>query len=305
MNVKMGSAFSAIFLLFSSNAFAAAYHLPSQNEALVGQMQNTIVDTGDTLSGIGKRFDVGYNALASANPQVDTNRALPYGASLQITTQHLLPSLPREGIVINLPEMRMYYYPTGSNQVFTYPIGIGKIGKTIPITQTAITKKVKDPTWVPPADIREFNLAQGIVLPRVMPAGPDNPLGPYAIYMRIPTYLIHSTIFPESIGKRASFGCIRMYESDIQDFFPSIKPGIRVAIINSPVKVGWQDDRLFIEVYEPLEEHKMATEASIAGMVQQVSAAMKGTSTLVDWQLISFLAQERDGIPHEVGMQVQ
>lgn len=304
MNMKLGSALSAIFLLASSNAFATAYRLPSPNEALIGQVQTTTVNTGDTLAGIGKKYDVGYNVMKSANPQVDSTKALIAGEPIQITTQHLLPSLPREGIVINLPEMRMYYYPVGSNQVLTYPIGIGKIGKTIPITQTAITRKVKDPIWVPPADIREFNLEQGIVLPRVMPAGPDNPLGPYAIYMRIPTYLIHSTIFPESVGTRASFGCIRMYESDIQDFFPSIQPGIKVAIINSPVKVAWQANRLYAEVFEPLQEHA-PQDASVGGIVKQVSDASKGKSTLVDWQILSFLAQEKDGMPHEVGMQVE
>src|SRR6185503_4423744 len=96
------------------------------------------------------------------------------------------------------------------------PIGIGKIGKTIPLAEAMITRKAKDPKWIPTDDIRQFNLSQGVVLPQVMPPGPENPLGSYAIYMSIPTYLIHSTIFPESVGKRASFGCIRMYQSDVE-----------------------------------------------------------------------------------------
>ena len=305
MNVKMGSVCAAVFLLASSNALATAYNLPSANQTLIGQMQETAVNTGDTTATISQRYDIGYNAFTGANPHVNTTQPLLFGERLQITTQHILPNLPRQGIVINLPEMRMYYYPAGSNQVRTYPIGIGKIGKTIPIKQTIITKKAKDPVWVPTPSIREYNLEQGIVLPRVMPASPDNPLGPYAIYMGIPTYLIHSTIFPESVGKRASFGCIRMYESDIQDFFPSIQPGVQVTIINKPVKVGWQADRLYIEAYHPLQEHNESNEASIASMVQQVDEASKGKSTLVDWQMISFLAEVRDGVPHEVGMQIQ
>ncbi|MBV9575324.1 MAG: L,D-transpeptidase family protein, partial [Gammaproteobacteria bacterium] len=215
-----------------------------------------------------------------------------------------LPNQPRNGIIINLPEMRLYYFPVGSNEVFTYPIGIGKVGKTIPIERTAITHKTEHPTWTPPDDIREFNLQQGIVLPKVMPPGPDNPLGPYAIYMQIPTYLIHSTIFPESVGRRASFGCIRMYETDIKKFFPAVSSGIPVAIINSPVKIGWQQDHLYIEAYPALEEHSYAPEASLAGVVSLISHTSTDQPVLVDWQAIAYISQERDGIPHEVGVKI-
>lgn len=304
MNVKLGKTLSAIFLLVSTNAFATAYDVPPSTQALVGNVQYSIVSSGATTADVAQRYDVGYNAMEYANPQVNMGKRLASGTNLQIPTKHLLPDLPREGIVINLPEMRMYYY-VGST-VYTYPIGIGKIGKTIPITRTAITKKTKDPTWIPPQDIREWDLSeQGIVLPRVMPPGPDNPLGPYAIYMKLPTYLIHSTIFPESIGKRASFGCIRMYETDIKSFFPSINGGIPVAIINSPTKVGWQDDKLYMESHVPLEEHGQASDANLAGMVHLVSDASKNQATLVDWQLISYLAKTRDGMPHEIGMKIQ
>src|SRR5262249_32680855 len=141
----------------------------------------------DTIVKFSQRYDVGYNAMEKANPHINIVKGLHYGSMVKLPTQHLLPNQPREGIVVNLPEMRMYYYIPGTSRVVTYPIGIGRIGKTIPIATATITKKVKDPSWVPTPDIREFNLAQGIVLPQVMPAGPDNPLGPYAIYMSVPT----------------------------------------------------------------------------------------------------------------------
>jgi len=137
-----------------------------------------------------------------------------------------------------------------------------------------------------------------------MPAGPDNPLGPYAIYMSVPTFLIHSTIFPESVGKRASFGCIRMYESDIQDFFPSITSGIAVSIINSPIKVAWQNNRLLMEAYTPLEEHQQDYEATLPGTVAQINNLTKNQDTLVDWQAVSFIEKERDGLPHEIGIKI-
>lgn len=303
MKIKIGSAVSALFLL-SSNVFATVYHLPPSNESLIGSVQRLNAGFADSVVSVQTKYDVGYNAVENANPQLDMRRSFPKGSVVSIPSQHLLPNGERKGIVINLPEMRMYYYPEGSHDVFTYPIGIGKIGKTIPITDTYITRKTINPTWTPPEDIREFNLEQGIVLPEKMGPGPDNPLGPYAIYMKIPTYLIHSTIFPESVGKRASFGCIRMYESDIKSFFPSISKGIPVVISNSPVKVGWQDNRLYAEVNPGLEEHGDDYDNSLPGMVHKITQQSYSQPTIVDWQMVSYLVQERDGLPHEVGVKI-
>lgn len=300
---RMGKTLSAIFLIaISSNVFATAYNLPPSSQDMIGQVQSSSAGFGEKATSVTQRYNIGLNALEKANPHLNINRDLPYGAALRVPTQHLLPNQPREGIVINLPEMRMYYYL--GNQVLTYPIGIGKIGKTIPIKRAVVTRKKINPTWIPPDDIREFNLEKGIVLPRIMPPGPDNPLGPYAIYMSIPTYLIHSTPFPESIGTRASFGCIRMYESDIQTFFPTITNGIPLVIINSPTKIGWENEKLYMETHTPLEEHGTAFDATLPGMVHLASEATKNQATLVDWQLIAFMAKDRDGVPHEIGTKI-
>lgn len=300
---KIGLALTCILLVISSHTFAAKYAEPENGQDIIGEIQYTPA-TGNKPSMIAQSYDVGFNAIQNANPQVNISKDHPSNVALQIPTKHLLPNLPHRGIIVNLPEMRLYYYP-GTGQVLTYPIGIGKIGKTIPITNTVITRKAENPTWIPPDDIREFNLEQGIVLPKIMPPGPDNPLGTYAIYMRLPTYLIHSTIFPQSVGKRASFGCIRMYESDIKDFFPLIKPGIPVAIINAPVKLGWQNDKLYMEVHEPLEEHDEEYDASLPGMVHLIQSAAGDQPVLIDWQLLSYLAKDRDGIPHEIGRRLK
>lgn len=291
--------------LFSNQVLATAYQVPPAEKALVGDIKYTTSGFNTTIAQLQTRYDLGYNAIEDANPHINFSQGIPHGAPVKMPARHLLPSLAREGIVVNLPEMRMYYYPPGKNVVYTYPIGIGKVGKTIPITNTSITKKVTNPQWSPPDDIREWNLeTQGVVLPKIMPAGPDNPLGPYAIYMDVPTYLIHSTIFPESIGKRASFGCIRMYESDIQEFFPSIESGIPVAIINSPTKVGWQDDTLYMEAFRPLEEHNKAVDASLPGVVNMISANTADKPTLIDWQAVTYLSYIRDGIPHAIGKRI-
>ena len=305
MKLKIVTALSAsTFFLFSSiNSYSAAYTVPPDNQAIIGQIEYVSPSSDDTLAKISQRYDIGFNALEKSNPTLNLTKPLRVGESIKIPKQHLLPNQKREGIVVNLPEMRMYYYVQGTNKVVTYPIGIGKIGKTLPITKANITKKVEKPNWVPPDDIREFVLStQGIVVPQIMPAGPDNPLGPYAIYMSIPTFLIHSTIFPESIGKRASFGCIRMYESDIKDFFPAIEKGVPVVIINSPIKVAWHNDHLLMEAYPTLEEHSKSPDASLPGAVSQINALTQKQDALIDWQAVAFIETERDGLPHDIGI---
>lgn len=299
MKIKSGMAL-AILSLASANAFSATFDVPPANKSLIGKIEYRNTGSDDSITKLQERYDLGFNAIERANPQINPAKPLSYG-EVKLPTQHLLPNEVREGIIVNLPEMRMYYFIPGTSKVATYPIGIGRIGKTIPLATATITKKVKDPMWVPTEDIRAFNITQGVILPQIMPPGPDNPLGPYAIYTSIPTYLIHSTIFPESIGKRASFGCIRMFESDIQDFFPSIEPGLPFIITNSPVKVGWQDNRLLMEAHTPLEEHTAAYDATLKGTASLINQVARDLDTLVDWQAVAFIEKERDGIPHEIG----
>lgn len=290
-------------LIAMQSTFANSFAIPPGGNALIGDMQSTYAASNDTPTTLAQRYNLGLNAIVNANPGA-TEQSI-HNSYVKIPTEFLLPALPHRGIVINLAEMRMYYYPEGSNNVMTFPVGIGKVGKTIPIQNTAITRKVVNPVWIPPADIRKYNRDQGIELPYKMAAGPDNPLGPYAIYLRIPTYLIHSTIFPESIGRRASFGCIRMNEEDIKEFFPLVQPGTPVAIINMPDKVGWDNNRLFLEAHPPLEEHNQGQQASLDNMVTIVENSLPSRGvTLVDWQLAADILQQPDGVPHEIGVRV-
>jgi L,D-transpeptidase ErfK/SrfK len=279
---------------------ATTYTVPLNGNDMIGGVETTSSASGDTLGSIAQREDIGINGITNANPGIDPEAPLPSGTAVNIPSEFLLPPLPHRGIVINLAEMRMYYYPT-DDVVKTYPIGIGRVGKTIPIKETKVVRKVEHPVWIPPEDIRAFNKEQGIILPRVMPAGPDNPLGPYAIYLQIPTYLIHSTIFPSSIGTRASFGCIRMFESDIHDFFPLVESGTPVIIVDMPTKVGWVGNRLYLETHEPLEEHSDEAHATNAGIVNAIAEAVGSHRAFVDWQLVEDIANNRDGLPHEIG----
>lgn len=289
--------------LLSSGTLANTYSLPPTSETVVGQVQYSTTAFNETVVDIAKRYNLGVNQVANANHHLDPGRGFPSGAVLKLSTSYILPPLPRQGIVINLSEMRLYYYPPGSGIVKTYPVGIGKVGKVIPLTKTFVAQKLVNPIWTPTPDIRAYNRAQGIILPAYIPPGPDNPLGPYAIYLGIPEFRIHSTIFPESIGKRASFGCIRMNESDIKDFFPLVTVKTPVNIVDLPTKIGWQDNKLYLEAHPPLEESP-APSASYAGMVQLISQSTQNQPTLVDWQLVSYLASQHDGAPHEIGVRI-
>ncbi len=295
--------FATLFVMTLQSTFASSFAIPPATNTLIGYMQSIDAAPSDTPTTLAQRYNLGLNAIINANPGA-TEQSIA-NRYVNIPTEFLLPALPHKGIVINLAEMRMYYYPEESSNVMTFPIGIGKIGKTIPIQNTTITRKAVNPTWTPPADIRKFNRDQGIELPYRMEAGPDNPLGPYAIYLRIPSYLIHSTIFPESIGTRASFGCIRMNEGDIKEFFPLVRPGTPVAIINMPNKIGWDNDRLYLEAHPPLEEHNQGFQANLDNVVMMVenSFAAHGT-TLVNWQLAADILEQPDGVPHEIGIKI-
>ena len=292
-----------IFGMSSLTLFAAEYALPPGGNALVGQIQHAKIESGDTTTRIAYKFNVGLNTLVSANP--GTSERVLGAKSLVIPTAYILPPLPREGMIINLPEMRLYYYPAGTGQVMTFPIGIGKIGNTIPIRNTTVSRKTLNPTWIPGPDVRKYNADQGIDLPRVMPAGPDNPLGPYAIYLNIPSFLIHSTIFPESVGRRASFGCIRMHEDDIKDLYPIVNAGTKVLIINQPNKVGWNGNKLYLEAHPPLDEHNAGVESTLNTLVASIEQALPTDApVMVDWQLVAHLAEDPDGIPHEIGVRL-
>ncbi len=302
----VGFAASLACYLVSSHAMAAVFSLPQSQEALIGQVSHAAVQANTPMMQVGEKYDVGFNALQNANPQFNLAKPLATQSNMQIPEAHLLPNMPRQGIIVNLPEMRMYYFLPSSNVVYTFPVGIGKIGNTIPIVTTEITRKKQNPNWIAPPDIREFDLkTQGIVVPPVVGPGPNNPLGPYAIYMKLPTYLIHSTIFPESIGKRASFGCIRMYQFDVQTVFQTVQRGMPVVILNSPVKVGWHSDHLYMEAHPPLQEHSSDVDSTLPGIVHAITQATTGKPVLVDWQQVTYLAAARDGVPHDVAFSIR
>jgi L,D-transpeptidase ErfK/SrfK len=156
-----------------------------------------------------------------------------------------LPDAERTGIVINIAELRLYYYPEvregETPRVESYPIGIGREGYDTPLGITETTMRLEDPAWYPPRSMREEAAERGEPPPEVVPPGPDNPLGRHAVLLDIPGYLIHGTNDPDGIGMRASRGCIRMFPEDIETVFNNVSVGTQVNIIDQPIKVGWQD----------------------------------------------------------------
>lgn len=257
---KRRLALATAALLLALPSWANTWPLPAAGSRLVGENRYHVVkNDGGSLEAIAKKYNVGFLALMQANPGVD-----PYlpraGSVLTIPLQTLLPDARREGIVINLAELRLYYYPPGQGRVTVYPIGIGQLGgdTLTPTMVTTVSDKRANPTWTPTANIRARYKANGIDLPAVVPAGPDNPMGHHAIRLAAygGVYLLHGTNADFGIGMRVSSGCIRLRDADIETLFRKVTPGTKVNIINAPVKVSTEPGGArLVEVHQPLSKH--------------------------------------------------
>jgi len=236
---------------------AETFLLPPDDVDVIGTLTYTAAGRDDTLLDVARRYDIGQNEILLANPDVD--RWMPADNSrVVIPNRYVLPDAPRTGVVINLPEMRLYYYPKQKDGepavLITHPISVGRMDWRSPLGRTSIVSKQTDPSWTPPESIKKEALADGHPLPDVVPGGPDNPLGRYAMRLGIPGYLIHSTNKPYGVGMRVTHGCIRMYPEDIEGLFTDIPVGTTVNLVNQPIKLGWMAGALFVELHPPLEE---------------------------------------------------
>ncbi|MBD0786106.1 L,D-transpeptidase family protein [Vibrio sp. Y2-5] len=239
---------------FMTKVLAATYDFPMEGSSMVGNAQYHVVEKGETLAQIAKQYDIGFLGLMAANKGVDP--FLPQeGYVLTIPSQIILPMVPYEGIVVNLAELRLYYFKPEEKKVHIFPVGIGRIGRDTPEMETKISQKRPNPTWTPPDSIRKEYLQKGVELPKVVPSGPENPLGEYALRLAFGDgdYLIHGTNKDFGIGLRVSSGCIRMEPKDIEWLFHQVERGEKVRIIDEPVKVALEPDRsVFVEAHEPL-----------------------------------------------------
>lgn len=245
---------------------------------VVGSLQVITANQDDTLSDIARRFNLGYEEIVNANPEVDP--WLPKaGTKIVIPTQFVLPDAPRQGIVINLAAMRLFYFPktkTGQPQkVITHPLGIGRVEWKTPEGMTRVASKKENPSWIPTPSIRKEHAKNGDPLPAIVPPGPDNPMGTHVLKLDWPSYAIHGTDKPPSIGLRGSHGCLRMYPEDIVCIYNDVPVGTPVRVVNQPQLLGWRDRTLYLQAYPVLEDDKRNHDKLLKKSLSSVRATPK------------------------------
>jgi L,D-transpeptidase ErfK/SrfK len=274
---------------------------PPASDDLVGRLSFHATKADDTLVDLAPALGVGYVELLAANPGVDP--WLPGdGTRLAVPEARLLPSGPREGIVVNLGDLHLYYFEAGA-PVRAYPIGIAKDGYATPIGVTQVTSKREKPSWTPGPSARRDDPS----LPARVKPGPDNPLGEHVLYLGWPSYLIHGTNDPRGVGRHSSRGCIRLYPADIAELYGLVAPGTKVRVVNETVKLGWIGGELYLEVNPDAEESlqidetgKRSEAGAPAGLRAQVEQAAGEQSARVDWARVDYVGQRRFGVPSQI-----
>lgn len=291
---------AGILCTLINNSEAARYVLPD-GDAVLGELQLIPARANDTLVRLGRRYGLGYQEIVQANRATD--RWLPTsGAPVILPTQFVLPDGPRRGLLINLAEMRLYYYPRDIRQeVWSFPIGIGRQGWQTPLGTTRIHSKIANPGWTPPASIRREYEEKGITLPSTIPPGPENPLGDHALRLTLPGYLLHGTNRPAGVGMRVSHGCIRLYPEDIAALFEHIPAGTEVRIVDQPAKLGWRGDRLYLEIHPPAYERNRLSSGTRKNqsLIERISTLTEQAD--IDWRTVTRLLQNANGVPAPIG----
>jgi L,D-transpeptidase ErfK/SrfK len=272
---------------------------------IVGYVQRVEVGKDDTLPDIARRFDVGYEEIVTANPGVDP--WLPgVGREIVVPTQYILPAAARDGVVVDVAAMRIYYFPPHKKNepqvVYTHPIGIGRVGWKTPEGTTKIVSRTKDPVWVVPKSVRDEHAKDGDILPAKVPAGADNPLGQYMFRLQWPSYLIHGTNKPYGVGMRSSHGCMRLYPEDIAVFYDLIPIGTKVTVVNQPYLFGWRDGTLYIQAYAVMEDDSRHWDKDRQKLLTKIVAPKMRDSVAahqaeIDWQRVGDLAHSPRAIP--------
>jgi L,D-transpeptidase ErfK/SrfK len=301
--------FAGIGALGMRPAQAAVYDLPDPSAQVVGEDLHLQTHYSDTLVEIARNYGLGYEEIVRANPKVDP--WLPgEGTAIVIPGRHILPPGPRDGIVVNIPEHRLYYFPKPHKgqtpTVVTYPVSIGKMDWHTPLGLTHVVSKQKNPVWNPPASVRAEHLANGDPLPSgSIGPGPDNPLGLFAMRLAVHPgdYLIHGTNNPLAVGMAVTHGCIRMYPEDVAAIFPTVAVGTKVYLINVPLKVAFVDGDLLLEAHAPVDAEGQTVEPVLGDFEQMLNQVLGNTTTAVNWDIAVETLRKADGIPVVVGLQ--
>jgi L,D-transpeptidase ErfK/SrfK len=292
-----------LILVAVPSAFAQRFVLPAVQEDLIGAIVSVAASSEETLLDIARRYDLGQDEILLANPSVD--RWLPAeGAEVTLPTAYILPRAERTGLVLNVPEMRLYYYPPRTPGraavVHTYPVSIGRMDWSTPLGKTEIVEKTKNPRWWPPESVRAEHASEGEILPEVVLPGPENPLGKFAMRLGLPGYLIHGTNKPYGVGMRVTHGCVRMYPEDIESLYALASVGTPVAIVDQPIKLGWLGELLYVEIHPPLEEQKSERGLKTAALDLLRAESEKRPFVLDDAALDAAL-ELQNGIPTPIG----
>jgi len=270
---------------------------------VVGEINTVAAKHDDTLTDIARVHGLGYEEIVWANRKVDVWLS-GEGATVVLPKSFILPGDVREGVVVNIAEYRLYHYYKRNDQmmVSTFPISIGRMDWATPIGRWTVTAKQKDPAWYPPESIRQEHLDDGRgFLAKMVPAGPDNPLGRYAMRLSATGYLIHGTNKPVGVGMQVTHGCIRMYPEDIEWLFPQVPVNTPVQIMNQPYKFGWSGNDLYLEVHPPLEDDLSTREREMTALTEQYVLLTRERPARIDWQAVEDAYRRRDGIPVRVG----
>ena len=295
LSVRMREVYLTISLIVvvTSPPVVAASYPYGKGHIVIGEVQIYEVEGEESLIEIARDFDIGYNQMEAANPALD-----PFvpgeDALVTIPTSWILPELHSyDGIVINISEMRLYYFYMRDHSPFvtTYPIGIGSEGNDTPVGVFKIIQKIVNPSWYPPPSIRK----ERPELPKVIPPGPDNPLGSHALRLSLGTVLIHGTNRPFAVGRKVTHGCIRLYPEDISEFFKVIPNGMKVTIVRQPIKVGVKGKKVYVEVHRDDYRQKVDYFNEAVKLLTR-KGLLKDVSTEKLYQAV----QEKQGFPVEI-----
>lgn len=284
----------------SSPLLATTHPMPPEGVDLIGFTTSVKALNQDTLLDIARQYNLGQEEILLANPKVD--RWMP-GKSTKVVLpgQFILPRAERKGLVLNLPEMRLYYFYEDDLEkkpmVKTYPVSVGRMDWKTPLGKARIARKDKNPSWFPPESVKLEAIASGNQVPDVVPPGPDNPLGDYALRLSIPGYLIHSTNKPYGVGMRVTHGCVRMYPEDIEELFPIIPVNTMVQIVNQPIKLGWQNQTLFLEVHPLMDEDQGKNQGPQDMAYAMIFDEIENKDVMLDIKTIKRALQEQTGMP--------
>ena len=304
----LAAAVALCLALPSAPAQAASYQLTGPDQTIVGEDQVITTVYEDTLYDLARTHSVDSQELIRVNPGIDP--WLPgAGKKIILPGRFILPPGPHEGIIVNLPEHRLYYFPKrhrGQPQtVITYPVSIGKMDWRTPIGLTHVIQKLKNPVWYVPAGVRKEHLEEGDPLPARVPPGPDNPLGQFALRLAAGggTYLIHGTNNPIAVGLPVTHGCVRLYPDDVAALFPLVPVGTPVRIINDPIKVAWVDGELLLEAHPPVDAEGQSFEPNVDAFAELLRTAVGDSTVAINWDYAREVLAKSDGQLATVGLE--